>query len=152
MVACKELLERYEVAERLAHLLSVDGYHIVVHPVVHHFVSLRCHSLCYLAFVVREYQVHASSVYVEVFAEIFPSHSRTLAVPSWKSVAPFRMPAHDVFGLCFLPQCEVSLVSFLANTVELSRCILNVVEVSSRQYSVSVLLVVGVSVEVDRAV
>ena len=89
VVACEELFQGDEVAEALSHLLSVDGNHIVVHPVFHHLVSLRCHGLCYLALMMWEYEVHASAVDIEVVAEIFPSHGRTLAVPSRKSVAPW---------------------------------------------------------------
>ena len=66
VVARKELFEGDEVAERLAHLLTVDGNHVVVHPVMNHLVALRSHSLGYLAFVVREYEVHSASVNVEV--------------------------------------------------------------------------------------
>jgi hypothetical protein len=39
-LAGEELLKGDEVAERLAHLLAVDGNHVVVHPVVHHLVAL----------------------------------------------------------------------------------------------------------------
>ena len=66
VVASEELFKGDEVAERLAHLLTVDGNHVVVHPVVYHLVALRSHSLGYLAFVVREYEVHSASVNVEV--------------------------------------------------------------------------------------
>jgi len=35
MLAGKELRQRDEVAQRLAHLLALDGDHVVVHPVLH---------------------------------------------------------------------------------------------------------------------
>ena len=37
--ACEELVEGDEVAQRLAHLLPVDGNHVVVHPVAHGVVT-----------------------------------------------------------------------------------------------------------------
>ena len=40
MVAGEELIQCDEVAERLTHFLSVNGYHVVVHPVLHHLVAL----------------------------------------------------------------------------------------------------------------
>lgn len=80
--AVEQLFEGDEVSVALAHLLPVDGEHVVVHPVVYHVIALACHSLCYLAFVVGEDEIHASAVYVEVVAQVFLSHGGTFAVPS----------------------------------------------------------------------
>ena len=55
MLPREELIQGDEVPERLTHLLSVDGDHIVVHPVANEWLTmLRCLSLSYLALVVRE--------------------------------------------------------------------------------------------------
>ena len=35
MLTLEKLRESDEIAERLAHLLPIDGNHIVVHPVMH---------------------------------------------------------------------------------------------------------------------
>ena len=51
----KEFIEGDEVAEALTHLLSVDGNHIVMHPIVHRFVTEGGARLSYFAFVVREH-------------------------------------------------------------------------------------------------
>ena len=40
MLAGEKLFEGDEVAQRFAHLLSIDGDHIVVHPVVYHLAAL----------------------------------------------------------------------------------------------------------------
>ena len=152
VVASEELLKGDKVAQRLAHLLSVDGNHIVVHPVVHHLVALRSHSLCYLALVMREDKVHSAAVYVEVGTEILASHGGALAVPARESVAPGTWPAHYVLGRSLLPEGKVGLVALLAHTVKSTRCVLNVVEIASREYAVVVILVVLLNVEVDRAV
>ena len=64
--AGEKFFQRNGVAERFTHLLPVYGYHIIVHPVAHRIVALRGYGLGYLTFVVWEYQVHSSSVYVEV--------------------------------------------------------------------------------------
>ena len=88
MVSREELLQGDEVAQRLAHLLAIDGDHVVVHPVVHHLVALTGNCLCYLALVMREHEVHAATVNVEMLAQILASHGGTLAVPPGKSVTP----------------------------------------------------------------
>ena len=103
MLAAEELRQSDEVVVTLAHLLAIYGDHVVVYPVMHHLASLCCHSLSNFTFVMREYQVHASSVYVEMLAQVFPAHSRTFTVPSGESLAPGRGPSHDVLGLCSLP-------------------------------------------------
>ena len=151
MLPAEELLQRDEVAQRFAHFLSVDGDHIVVHPVVHHVVALRGHGLRNLAFVVRENQVHAAAVYVEVRAQIFASHGGALAVPAGKSVAPRRRPAHDVFGLGFLPQGEVGGVVLLLLPVQFAGRVQHVFQVAPGQFSIVVVLVVFGHVEVDGA-
>ena len=40
MCAVEELVQIDEVTVRLTHLLSVDGNHIVVHPVMYHVIAL----------------------------------------------------------------------------------------------------------------
>ena len=152
MGAGEELVQRDEVAKALAHLLPVDGNHVVVHPVFYHGFALRCHGLCYLALVVGEDEVHAAAVDVEVAAEVLASHRRALAVPSRETVTPGRGPAHDVLRLRLLPQGEVYLVFLLAHAVELSAGIDDVLQVASRQDAVVVVVVVLFDVEVDRAV
>jgi len=120
MGASEELLKRNEVAEALAHLLSVDGNHVVVHPVVNHLVALRSHSLRYLALMMREDEVHAASVNIEMAAQIFSAHSSTLAMPAGETIAPRTWPAHDVLGRGLLPKGKVGLIFLLADTGKLT--------------------------------
>ena len=88
MIARKELLERDEVVVRLTHLLSVDGEHVVVHPVFDGWMTHRGLSLSNLTLMVGEDEVHATSVNVELLAQILSTHRRALAVPTWETVAP----------------------------------------------------------------
>ena len=129
--AHEELFERDEIAQRLAHLLPVDGNHVVVHPVFHHRLVLTGHSLRDLTLMMWEYQVHASTMNVKFLTQILAAHGSTFTMPSGETVAPGARPAHDMFRLCFLPQGKVGLVAFLAHTVQLTTGILHVVEVTS---------------------
>ena len=72
--SCKELFKSDEIAERLAHLLAIDCNHIVVHPVADGIMSRMSHRLRYLAFMMREHQIHATTVNVERVAKIFLPH------------------------------------------------------------------------------
>ena len=152
MAAIEELWQGDEVVVRLAHLLSVDGYHIVVHPIVNHLVALTGHSLCYLALVMGEDKVHAATVDIEVVAQILASHSRTFAVPAGESVAPLALPTHDVLGLSCFPQGKVGLVLLLAYTGQLTACILDILQIAPRENSVFVVLIVFLYVEIYAAV
>ena len=152
VVAAEELGEGDEVAKRFTHLLTVDGNHIVVHPVAHHVGALRCHSLCNLTFVVREHEVHAAAVNVEMLAEVLASHGSTFAVPTRETVAPRRWPAHDVLRRCLFPEGEVGLVALFAHAVEFAAGIDDVVEVASRQHAVAVVLIVFFNIEIHAAV
>ena len=120
MCAVEELFERNEVAQALSHLLSIDGYHVVVHPITHHLFAFCGHSLGNFALVVWENKVHSAAMYVELFAQILAAHCRTLAVPTRETLAPRTGPAHDVFGLGAFPQGEVGLIALFAHAVELS--------------------------------
>ena len=68
VVAGKKLFEAHCIAQRLAHLLAVDGNHIVVQPILHSVVSKRADSLRNLALVMRELEVDAAAVNVERLA------------------------------------------------------------------------------------
>ena len=88
MLACEQFRQGDEVAERLAHLLAIDGDHVVVNPVVHALCSARCFVLGDFAFVVREHEVHAASVDVEFASEVFLTHYGALQMPSRKALSP----------------------------------------------------------------
>ena len=122
------MLKGDEVAKRLAHLLSVDGNHIVVEPVGHHLVALTGHRLSYLALVMWEHQVHASSVDVEMGSQVFASHRCAFAMPTRESIAPRRWPTHDVLWLCRLPKGEVGLVLLLTHTSEVTAGIFHILK------------------------
>ena len=66
---------------------------------MNHIISLGSHGLCDLAFMVREDQVHATPVDVEMLPEVFLAHSGTFAVPTGEAVAPRRRPTHDMLRL-----------------------------------------------------
>ena len=152
MFSRKELEQRDKVAQTFPHLLAFDGYHIVVHPVVNHRLPLRSYSLRYLALVVGEHEVHSSSMYVELCAEVFSAHRRAFTVPTRKTIAPRAGPAHNVLGLGFLPKGEVHLIMLFFSASQIATVVNDVVEITSRQHTVVILLVVLFYIEIDRAI
>ena len=68
MIAREELLQRDEVIVRLTHLLTVDGQHIVVHPVLHSGMAHRSLSLGNLTLMVGEHQIQTTAVDIELLA------------------------------------------------------------------------------------
>src|ERR1041385_1308212 len=79
-----------EVAERLRHLLVVDTEEAVVHPVIHEALAGRALGLRDLVLVVRELEVHAAAVDVEVLAEQRAAHGRAFDMPAGAALAPGR--------------------------------------------------------------
>ena len=148
----EKFLERNEVAERFAHLLPVDCNHVVVHPVAHRLMAVVSHRLRDFALMVREHKIHSTAVDVERLAQIFLPHRRAFEMPSWESVAPWRRPSHDVFWRRFLPQREVDRVVLLRLSVERTRRVEQLVDVSSRQFAVVEVLAVLHHVEIYRTV
>ena len=99
-----------EVAERLRHLLVVHAHEAVVHPDVHELRAAGGAGLRDLVLVVRELEVHAAAVDVEVLAEQLDRHRRALDVPAGTARAPRRLPGR-LAGLGGLPQHEVERVA-----------------------------------------
>ncbi len=149
MIAGKELVERNEIAKTFAHLLPVDGDHVVVHPIMHHLRALRGDRLGDLTFVVRENQVHAAPVDIEMLAEVFLAHRRALAMPAGETIAPGRGPAHDVLGLGLFPKGEVDGVALLVLPVERTGRVDHVLDIAPGKHAVTMLLVVFLDVEID---
>ena len=152
MVPRKELFEGDEVAQRLAHLLPVDGNHVVVHPILCGTVPFGRGILRQFALVMGEHQVHSASVYVESLAEIFGAHGRALHMPAGKTVAPRRGPAHDMLRRSLFPEREIGRASLVALSVEVARPAKHVVEPTPGQDAVIVIPVVAFHVEIDRTV
>ena len=150
MIARKELIQRDEVAQRLTHLLAVDGDHVVVHPVVNHVIALRSDSLCDLTLMVREDQVHATTVNVKVIAQVFLTHSRTFAMPAGEAITPRRGPAHDVFRLGTFPKREIDRIVLLILTVECTGRIQHVVDVPAGEHPIIMILVVFLHIKINR--
>ncbi len=122
-----------------------------MHPVADGVAAVVGYGLGYLAFVVREFEVHSSAVYVELFAEVFFAHRRAFEVPSGKSFAPRRGPVHDVFGRCLFPEGEIGGVALLALSVEFAGGGEQLIDVASGKPSVAVLAVEAWYVEIDGA-
>lgn len=79
MVAAEEFREGDEVPEGLAHLLPVDGNHVVMDPVMDALRTAGGLVLRDFALVVREHEVHAAAVDVELLPEVLlpiTEHSR----------------------------------------------------------------------------
>ena len=67
IIAREEFIECDEVPQGLPHLLSVDGDHIIMHPVANHLSTvLRSSSLSDFTLVVREDEIHPSTMDIEL--------------------------------------------------------------------------------------
>ena len=149
MRTVEELIESNEVTQRLAHLCSVDGYHVVVHPVLYHMVSHCSHTLCNLTFVVREHKVHTATMYIELLAKVFAAHCSTLTVPAGETIAPWRWPAHDMLRLRTLPQCKIGWIAFLVLTIKFACRVQHIIKVTARQNTILVCLVILGNIKID---
>ena len=111
VVVLEHVTHGEEVAERFAHFLVVDLHEAVVQPVVNMLVTAGAFALRDFAFVVREFEVHAAAVDIEVFAERGRAHHRAFDVPAGAALAPGAVPA-GFAGLCRFPQHEIERVVF----------------------------------------
>ena len=152
MLAREELRQGNEIAQGLAHLLAVDGYHIVMHPVMHPGGAAGSDVLSDLALVVREHQVHSAAVYVELAAQVLLSHHGALQMPSREAFAPRGRPFHNVLRLSLFPYREVERSPLVALAVEFTGAFERIVEVAAGQYAVTVVRIVLAHVEIYASV
>ena len=100
------------VAQRLGHLLPLHGDPSVVHPQAGEPPSSGV-GLSLLVFVVRETQVDATAVDVELLPQVAPGHGRALQVPAGAPATPRGIPRRRVRlgGFGSLPQGEIAPVT-----------------------------------------
>ena len=100
---------------------------------------------------VREDQVHATPVDIEMLSQVFLTHRRTFAMPSGETVAPRRRPAHDMFRLCTFPEGEVDGVMFLVLAVQRTGRVQHILDITARKDTVIMIFVVFLYVKINGA-
>ena len=76
------------------------------------------HILGNFALMVREHEIHAATVDIELLAQVLLSHHRALQMPAREAFSPGRRPAHDVFRFRLLPDGKVVRRLFVVLTVQ----------------------------------
>ena len=109
-VACQDLANGKEIAQRLGHLLIVDTHESVVHPVPDEGMSGRTLGLGNLVLVMREGEIRATAVDIEGVTQGARRHRRALYVPTGPARSPGRVPRRLV-RLGRLPQGEIQWVA-----------------------------------------
>ena len=114
VVALEQLGHHQGVAQRLAHLLALDGHPGVVDPVARE-APAGAVGLGLLVLVVGETQVDAAAVDVEGLAQVAARHGRALQVPARPAPTPGGVPGGvgRLGGLGGLPQGEVTRVALV---------------------------------------
>ena len=152
MVTTEELLQGDEVIVTLTHLLTGDRDHVVMHPVMHGLMTEGSTTLRNLCLMVREDQIESTSVDIELLTEVLRTHRRALHMPARESFAPRTRPMHDMFGCSFLPQREIITVLLLFLTVQLTGLGNDIVEVTTGEFTVRIVLGIFLHVHVNRTV
>ena len=71
-------------------------------------------------------------------------------MPARETVAPRTRPAHDMFGLCLLPQGEVGLVLLLTDTSQFTALVLDILQRATAQNTILILLIIRLNIEINR--
>src|SRR5690606_20040385 len=103
MTSGKQLRKFNHIIVALAHFLTIYGNHIIVHPVVDGGAAVGNSTLCYFALMVRELQIHATSVDIKALTQILAAHSRALNMPAGIAYSPWASPSHYMLWSCFFP-------------------------------------------------
>ena len=112
VVVLEHIADGEEVAQRLGHLLVVHIDETVVQPVIDEALAAGTFALRDLVLVVRELQVQATTVDVELLTEQAARHGRALDVPARaaRAIGRFVLGVGRLFRLGGLPQHEVQRV------------------------------------------
>ena len=127
-----------KVAERLAHLLGIEGDEAVMQPVARQILTAGGLALGDLVLVVWEDQVLAAAVHVECGPEVLLAHRRALDVPPRASRSPGALPGHRrrLARLCRLPESEIQRVALLLPRLD-PRSGLQIVQIALRELAVT---------------
>src|SRR3569833_2953989 len=104
MTTREHLCEHDLVAIALAHLLTVDGDHIIMQPVTGRHMLIANGTLRDLAFMMGELKVHSTAMDIEFRPQVFGAHSGAFDMPAREAFAPGALPTHDMFFRSSLPE------------------------------------------------
>ena len=114
----KEVLHGVEVAQRLGHLLAVDGHKAVVHPDPGKSGVRMCRTgLGNLVLVVWKDKVVAAAMDVEVQSEMAGAHGGALEVPARTPVTPGTLPSGKIARGRF-PEHEVGITPLVGSHIQ----------------------------------
>ncbi len=74
MIAGKHFGETNYIIIALAHLLAIDGNHVIVYPVTGRHFMITDHTLGDFTFVVRKHKVHTPAMNIKPRSQIFCAH------------------------------------------------------------------------------
>ena len=127
-----------EVPKGLRHLLIVYVDKSIVHPIVCEALAMRRFILCNFIFMMRENEVLAAGMNVQLSSTVLRCHNATLRVPARSSFTPRRIPVR--FSHLFrLPEHEIggTLLLFLSGNLQLPKTGTKLVHVLVGKLSVS---------------
>src|SRR5688500_1304547 len=103
MTAAEHFCQPDLVIITLSHLSAIDGDHVIMNPIANRRLVIADSALRYLAFMMREQQVHATAMYVKLRSQILCGHSRAFDMPTRKTNAPGALPTHNMLRRCIFP-------------------------------------------------
>ena len=133
----EHVAEPADVPDRLRHLLGAQLEHPVVHPDPRQRLPARGQRLRRLVLVVREHEVDAAAVDVELDAQQRLGHRRALDVPARPPRPPRRVPGRVLALLRRLPQREIERIVLEIRALD-ALALVHLVDVPARQLAVGV--------------
>ena len=102
-------------------------------PVADSTGTSPCNVLCNLAFMMREHQVHSTSVDVEFLSKVFLSHNRALQVPAGEALAPRTRPVHYVLRFGLFPKGKIIRGLLVTLAIQGTGSFQSVIQISARE-------------------
>ena len=125
-----------EIAQRLAHLFVVNIKETIVHPIFGEFYAIGCLTLCDLIFMMREDQIFATGMDIDLIAQIMLCHNRALDMPARTSVAPWRLPVWLTI-LFWFPEHKVKVIFlFVSDYLDASVSGFQIVQIFMRKFAI----------------
>ena len=134
IVALKHLLDGHKVTKAFAHFFAVHIQEPCVAPDTRELPAKGTFALGDLVLVVREHQVHAARVDIELCAQVRVGHGGALDVPTGAALAPGTLEAPLALAAP-LPKCEVGSLLFEFTDLH-ARALFELIELAAGQLAV----------------
>ena len=111
-----------EIAQGFGHFLTLDLQHFIMHPNIGKARALMgAAALRDLVLMMREHQIIAAAMNIEMRSQQFVAHGRAFNMPPRTAITPWAVPSGRV-RIGWFPQHEIHRIAFIGGHLDPRAC------------------------------